>query len=135
MKKLRIGIIGAGRMGRIRAHSAARHANCEVAGVADTNPSQALALAAEVGCKASGDWIGFDRREDIDAVVVATPHKYLAPISAAALEERKHVFCEKPGARTPAEAEAMLRVLYGACAAGARRFDIREPKNTAPSNS
>jgi predicted dehydrogenase len=112
MKKLRIGIIGAGRMGRIRARSAVHHSRCEVAGIADTNLPQAESLAEEVGCGASADWAALIRRDDIDAVVVATPHKYLAPISAAALEEHKHVFCEKPGARTPAEAETMLRVLY-----------------------
>lgn len=114
MKKIRIGIIGAGRMGRIRAHSAMLHPSCEVAGVADTNLPQAESLAAEAGCAASSDWTQLLRREDVDAVVVATPHKFLASISAAAIEERKHVLCEKPGARNAAEAEAMLRALYEA---------------------
>jgi predicted dehydrogenase len=89
-----------------------RHPLCDVVGVADTILLQAESLAAEVNCAASTDWTKLIRRDDIDAVVVATPHKYLASISAAALAERKHVLCEKPGARTPAEAEAMLRVLY-----------------------
>ncbi len=114
MKKIRIGIIGAGRMGRIRAHSAMLHPCCEVVGVADTNLPQAESLAAEADCAASSDWRQLVRREDVDAVVVATPHKFLASISAAAIEERKHVLCEKPGARNRAEAEATLRALYGA---------------------
>lgn len=113
VKKLRIGIVGAGRMGRIRAHSAQRHPGCEVARVADIHLPQAQSLAAELGCSASIDWTELVTRDDIDAVVVATPPKYLADISAAALQAGKHVLCEKPGARTSAEAEAVLRVLYG----------------------
>lgn len=114
MKKIRIGIIGAGRMGRIRARSAMLHPFCEVVAVADTNLRQAEALAAEVGCAVSTDWTHLVRRGDVDAVVVATPHKFLASISAAAVGERKHVLCEKPGARNAAEAEAVLRALHGA---------------------
>jgi predicted dehydrogenase len=34
----------------------------------------------------------------IDAVLIVTPHKYLAPLTAAALASGKHVLCEKPGA-------------------------------------
>ena len=113
VNKLRIGIIGAGRMGRIRAHSAILHPSCEVVGVADTDLRQAESLAAEAGCDATSDWTQLIRREDIDAVVVATPHKFLAPISVAAIGERKHVLCEKPGARNPAEAETVLRALHG----------------------
>ena len=113
MKKLRIGIVGAGRMGRIRAHSAQRHPRCEVARVADIHLLQAQSLAAELGCTASTDWTEMVIRDDVDAVVVATPPKYLAAISAAALQAGKHVLCEKPGARASSEVEAVLRVLYG----------------------
>ena len=36
--------------------------------------------------------------EKIDAVLVATPHKYLSEITSEALVAGKHVLCEKPGA-------------------------------------
>jgi predicted dehydrogenase len=96
-----------------------------VLGVADTNFSRAQSLAVDLGCTASADWAALITREDIDAVVVATPHKYLAPISAAALQAGKHVLCEKPGARTSAEAETMLSVLYGSWPAA--KFEILPP--------
>lgn len=35
---------------------------------------------------------------DIDAVIIATPHKYLSSISEDFLRAGKHVLCEKPGA-------------------------------------
>lgn len=38
------------------------------------------------------------KSKTIDAVVIATPHKYLAPITHKALLSGKHVLCEKPGA-------------------------------------
>ena len=114
VKILRIGIVGAGRMGRLRAASADQHPRCEVAGIADSRLPQAQLLASEFGCMATKDWTQLVSREDLDVVVVATPPKYSAAISAAALQAGKHVFCEKPGARAAAEVEKVLRALHGA---------------------
>jgi len=119
LKKLNIAIVGAGRMGRIRAQSAGRHPDCRVAAIVDTDLGLAEKLAAEFGCAVRANWSDLlDRAghpgEKIDAVVVATPHRFLAPISASFIESGIHVLCEKPGARTSAEAETVLRALYGA---------------------
>src|SRR5712692_3748010 len=102
---IRVGIIGAGCMGRIRALSALAHPQCKVVHVVDVVASSAQALAAEVGCSAGSDWESLLARSDVDAVVVATPHKYLSPITVAALQAGKYVFVEKPMARRLDEAE------------------------------
>ena len=85
-------------MGRIRAHSAALHPQCEVAAVADTNLAQAESLAAEAGCSASADWSELIRREDIDTVVVGrrtnTSRPYLWRLSRKA-----NTYCAKSPAR------------------------------------
>jgi predicted dehydrogenase len=47
--------------------------------------------------------------EDIDLVIVATPTYLHAKHAIAAARAHKHVFCEKPLARTLADAEAMVR--------------------------
>ena len=47
-------------------------------------------------------------RTDIDVVHVCTPNSSHAEISIAALQSGKHVMCEKPMAKTAAEAKAML---------------------------
>ncbi len=118
MDRLRIAIVGAGRMGRIRGLCAKSHPQCELIEIVDTIPQRAQSLAAEIGCSAGTDWERLVERKDLDGVVVATPHKYLAPITAAALRYGKHVFCEKPGARTSAEAETVLRAAYGSWVPG-----------------
>lgn len=95
-------------MGRIRALSAKAHPECEVVHVADTNETRARALAADLGCDWSVDWRKLLQRDNVDAVVVSTVHSCLAPVSLAALEAGKRVFCEKPMARNAAEAQAFV---------------------------
>lgn len=46
--------------------------------------------------------------DDVDAVIVATPNAAHAPVAIAAAEKGRHVLCEKPMARTAAEARAMF---------------------------
>jgi Oxidoreductase family, NAD-binding Rossmann fold/Oxidoreductase family, C-terminal alpha/beta domain len=50
---------------------------------------------------------------DIDAVVIATPDHWHAPMAAAALKAGKHVFCEKPLTHTISEARALRQVAAG----------------------
>src|SRR5438046_3619780 len=47
------------------------------------------------------------QREDVHAVIIATPNSNHAPIARAALAQGKHVLCEKPLALTYPEAKAM----------------------------
>src|ERR1051326_2797994 len=95
-------------MGRIRALSAKAHPDSAVVQVADTDEARARALAADLGCEWSADWRKLLQRDDVDAVVVSTIHSCLAPVSLAALETGKRVFCEKPMARNAAEARAFV---------------------------
>jgi predicted dehydrogenase len=108
---LRVGVIGAGRMGRIRALSAAAHPDCQVLHVCDPALPVARSLGDLLRCESSVEWQGILERPDVDAVVVATPHKFLSQIAVAAVKAGKYVFCEKPLARTAAEAEEILNAL------------------------
>src|SRR5260370_972519 len=112
-------------MGRIRSLSATAHPQSELMEVVAEIAEHEGWLAEETGCRAGTDWQKLLEREDVDAIVVATPHKYLAPITAAALNAGKYVFCEKPGARNATEAEIVLGAAYG-------NWPPREPKSGVP---
>lgn len=96
---MRLGIIGCGLIGQKRAAAARGH---DIVIVADLDPTRAERLAAASGAKATGDWRAVVDA-DVDAVVVATSHDTLAPISLAAVEAGRHVLVEKPAGRTAAE--------------------------------
>src|SRR5258708_15228179 len=51
-----------------------------------------------------------EKERDLDAVYVATPDHWHAPISIAAMRKRKHVLCQKPMAHSVADARRMAQV-------------------------
>jgi predicted dehydrogenase len=109
---MRIGLIGAGHVG-VNAHIPAVQANdgMTIAAVADPTPERLRAAADAAGLGADdlfADWRDLIAREDIDAVIVATPQRFRPEIVIAAAEAGKHILAEKPLALTPAEARSMI---------------------------
>jgi predicted dehydrogenase len=116
--RLRVALIGCGAIGQRRARVVARPSAGKLVVAIDRDLARAQKVAHDAGGAAETDWQGAVRREDIDAVIVSTTHDVLAPIAIAALRNGKHVLVEKPMARTPAEAEAVVQETV---ASGARR--------------
>ncbi len=106
---LSVGIVGAGLIGFKRAREIVRNPSSRVVAVADQDINRSRALAEQFGGDAFGSWQELLGRADIDAVVVATAHNCLAPITEAALRSRKHVLCEKPLAMSVGEAKRLVR--------------------------
>jgi predicted dehydrogenase len=105
---MRIGVLGAGFAGAMHARSALRIEGVQVVAIAALPLEQAAELAKECGARvASAEEIC--AADDVDLVVVATPTHLHARYTIAAAKSGKHVFCEKPLARTLADAEAMVR--------------------------
>lgn len=100
----KVGIVGAGRMGRRRAATAQAHPASAVALIYDERAPAAAELAAECGAAVAASPEELIAA-DLDIAVVATTHDALAPISTAALSAGKHVLCEKPLGRNPREAQ------------------------------
>ena len=113
----RVGLIGAGGVGTKRAAVASRHPETELALVCDVNREAAERLAREHGAPVADSWQDVVADAGVDVVVVATTHDALAPISTAALAAGKHVLCEKPVGRTPAEVRQVVAAAEhtGAC--------------------
>jgi predicted dehydrogenase len=101
---MNVGIVGCGLIGRKRAQSlgAGKLVLCS-----DAVFERARALAAERGAQAIADWREMVRRPEVEMVVVATTHDWLAPVTLAAVEAGKHVLVEKPAARRASELEAV----------------------------
>ena len=64
--------------------------------------------------EAAHDWREVVTRKDIDIVDIVTPNDSHAEIAIAAAKAGKHIICEKPLARTGAEAKAMLDAVQAA---------------------
>lgn len=98
MKKLKVGIVGAGRIGNVHAQSITYHIpEAEVAMVTDVRVDAAQALAEKYGIPAfSADYMDIVNNPEIDAVLVCSPTPTHADIAIASMRAGKHVFCEKP---------------------------------------
>jgi predicted dehydrogenase len=98
-------------MGNLRADSASAHPACRVTHIVDTNGPRAEQLAKRLNCTWSIDWESAICRADVDVVVVATSHRFLAPVTIAAAKFGRHVFCEKPLAYNLSEAELIVAAI------------------------
>ena len=98
MDKIRIGIVGAGRISNVHAESITYHIpEAEITAVSDVIGENARRLAERFGIKkTSSDWHDVVTDPEVDAVLVCSPTPTHAEITVAALKAGKHVFCEKP---------------------------------------
>jgi predicted dehydrogenase len=103
---MKVGIVGCGLIGRKRARALGEG---KLVGCSDAVFDRAQALAAEYGAQAVADWRDMVKRPDVQMVIVATTHDWLAPVTLAAVEAGKHVLVEKPAARRAGELEAVVQ--------------------------
>jgi len=111
MRKLKIGIVGAGLWGNNHAHVFSTLEEAELVGICDIRAENAEAMKTRFGAKhAFTDYQQLIGRDDIEAISVATPDFTHTPIIIAALRAGKHVLSEKPMATTIKEAEEIAEV-------------------------
>ena len=107
--KLGVAIVGAGRVGSLRASLAANNPAVHYLALSDVDPTRAKALADKVGADlASADNHEVISRPEVNAVFVATPEHDHAEAVLDALEQKKPVLVEKPIALTLKDADRML---------------------------
>ena len=105
---LKIGIIGAGRLGSFHADKAAKHAAVQLVGVADSSEQRRKELAAK---HAIADYASpAELLRQVDAVVIAAPTQCHHALGKEALLVGVHVLMEKPLAVSEAEAKELVQL-------------------------
>lgn len=119
MRTIRIGLVGAGWMGK--AHSSAIMNALMLFGkdagvpefevVADADNEAAKAAHKILGYKRyTDDWRAVVTDPQVDLVDIATPNAFHYEVAKAALENGKHVYCEKPLSISPSESAELARL-------------------------
>ena len=97
MSTIRVGIIGAGRIGRLHAENLIRKAGVQVKAISDLYPEQAQSWAESIGIsQVCGDYSELLADAEIDALLVCSPTDTHVNLIKEAAEAGKAVFCEKP---------------------------------------
>ena len=106
---LGLAVIGTGAMGTRHAENIA-HAvpDARLIAVHDPNAESAVRIATSLGCTQSPRLDALLARDDVQAVVIASPPRFHAEHAIAAARAGKHIFLEKPMALTLQDADAII---------------------------
>lgn len=107
MKTIGYAIVGTGYFGAELGRIMQEQEGAKIVAVLD--PENGETIARELGCDYESDLDAICGRQDVDAVIVATPnYLHKEPVLCAA-RHKKHVFCEKPIALSYADCDQMVR--------------------------
>lgn len=109
MNEVRLALIGCGGMGRGLIATLPDVPEARLVAAMDVSAEAAQSVGEEYGCDATTDLEAVLARDDVDAVIIATPNHLHARQAIAAAQAGKHVFTEKPMALSAADAAAMVR--------------------------
>jgi len=109
-RRVRWGVIGVARIATQKVIPALQRSRlCEVVAVASRSQARAEAAARSLGIeKAYGSYEELLADPELEAIYNPLPNHLHVPWSIRALEQGKHVLCEKPIATSVAEAESLL---------------------------
>jgi len=126
MKKLKVGIVGAGYIGGVHATLLAKDERVSVSMVHDLLVERAQQIARSTGARIAES---IDELiNDVDAVYVTTPNTMHTAIAMAAIDAGKHVFCEKPMATSIEDA----RTISDAASRTSAVFQVGHNRRFAP---
>lgn len=107
---LKIGVLGAGHLGKIHLRLLNQSEKFQLVGFYDANHQNAEKLSSELGYRR------FDTIEElidqVDVVDIVTPTLSHFDCAVKAIKKGKHIFLEKPISNTVAEAEEIIRLAH-----------------------
>lgn len=112
--RVNVAVFGTNSRGAQLTRTFVKAKNCVVAGIGDVDiravqKAQQIVVDADKKKPAGNqDFRRFLDDRDIDAVVIATPDHWHAPMAIMALEAGKHVYLEKPCSHNPHEGEMLI---------------------------
>ncbi|MEE2753197.1 MAG: Gfo/Idh/MocA family oxidoreductase [Candidatus Latescibacterota bacterium] len=108
-QKLRFGLIGLGEIAFKSTGSIFQRCEmCEMVAGVDPVEDVAASYEKEFGIPCGTDLDAMLARDNVDAVIVSTPHYLHAPLGVEAANAGKHVIVEKPMATTLEDADALI---------------------------
>src|SRR5579863_1593546 len=132
-KRLNIGVVGYGFMGRTHSNAFGKVGNFfdlpyqpVLKTICARNADRAKAFADQWGYESfTNDWHKLVESPDIDLVDIASPNDTHREIAVAAAKAGKMVMCEKPLGRNPRESEAMVKAVEDARVANMVWYNYR----------
>jgi myo-inositol 2-dehydrogenase/D-chiro-inositol 1-dehydrogenase len=112
-KQLRVGIIGAGRIGKVHAETLAfRLPEARTLAIADVNHEAAQAVAAHCGIPTVAESSEeIFANPEIEAVLICSSTNTHADLIIQAAKAGKHIFCEKPIAHSLSQIDGALEAV------------------------
>ena len=109
MKKLKLGVIGTGRIGKVHISTLVQNVpQAEVVAIADINQNSANEIAKALGItNVYSNYKDVINHPDVEAVVICSPTDTHAQYIIEVAKAGKHIFCEKP-------VDLSLEVIQGA---------------------
>ncbi|MDJ0757678.1 MAG: inositol 2-dehydrogenase [Ardenticatenaceae bacterium] len=132
-QKLSIGLIGAGRIGKVHAQSIANQvADAEIVRVADALPDAAAAIGQQYNIPFSDNYKDVLQDDAVKAILICSSTDTHAQMMIEAAAAGKHIFCEKPIdhdlSRIDAALSAVERAGVKLMIGFNRRFDLNFQK-------
>jgi myo-inositol 2-dehydrogenase / D-chiro-inositol 1-dehydrogenase len=126
MGKIKIGFLGAGYIAGVHAAVLARDSRVQITAVYDVRRKRAEQLARSAGATVAHSVA--EALAMCDAIYITTPNTQHTKLAVLAVEDGKHVFCEKPMATTVADA----RRVVAATEASKKIFQVGHNRRFAP---
>ena len=111
--RINVAVIGSGGRGfyvadKFDKYNSIKANSCQIVAACDVYQKRVTKAKERFKCEGALNWEEIINRTDVDAVIVATPDHWHAPIALAAMDKGKDVYLEKPMCHTIEEARQLV---------------------------